>query len=535
MDDFRQDPAEGSSAHVFQLGGSWVLVSPSGYWGGGGGWIRRWSYLRNSGSTWSMHLGRLKLVAPAVLESSEASLTSASLSIKTQERTARKLGNASPKPQNLNRTLELPPHIVGRRQVMEGFWGCRKRKRSPSAAGQGWPEPETTDKPSVVRLNVGGREYITSTSTLQKVGDSMLARMIQSSIPSATQNGAYFIDRDPDLFAYILEYLRDGAVELPSSSEPLRRLEREASFFMLPGLESLVRSRLLEVCLEVKIFAKPFGCSDEECKCGSNSLAHLNEFSDAEINAMDAEIDGYLDHPAREVRPSFQSPFATIHVVIKTQLPRNAWDAQVTVSGCPSPMTMSDLFSPAVLDLLKRCQQCWGTYVADGSLNDHPKYTNPNGAVMYWSSGKWKLNSEASTEEHVYSVDAVDDTPPRGVWCGEAGFKCMVDGVDFPRPQEASMAKAMQAIRRALVECEGLGLVHIEDVLKPVPDILRKFVEEPELSYHELHLKTGGYNVGDHYVKKEQRHHFKTCVKFEIATRSHSECKRRRADQSIRA
>ncbi|CAE7217987.1 ravA [Symbiodinium natans] len=411
---------------------------------------------------------------------------------------------------------------------MEGFWGCRKRKRSPSAAGQGWPEPETTDKPSVVRLNVGGREYITSTSTLQKVGDSMLARMIQSSIPSATQNGAYFIDRDPDLFAYILEYLRDGAVELPSSSEPLRRLEREASFFMLPGLESLVRSRLLEVCLEVKIFAKPFGCSDEECKCGSNSLAHLNEFSDAEINAMDAEIDGYLDHPAREVRPSFQSPFATIHVVIKTQLPRNAWDAQVTVSGCPSPMTMSDLFSPAVLDLLKRCQQCWGTYVADGSLNDHPKYTNPNGAVMYWSSGKWKLNSEASTEEHVYSVDAVDDTPPRGVWCGEAGFKCMVDGVDFPRPQEASMAKAMQAIRRALVECEGLGLVHIEDVLKPVPDILRKFVEEPELSYHELHLKTGGYNVGDHYVKKEQRHHFKTCVKFEIATRSHSECKRRR-------
>ena len=34
---------------------------------------------------------------------------------------------------------------------------------------------------------------------------------------SETLNGAYFIDRDGDLVAYVLEYLRTGAVEFPDS------------------------------------------------------------------------------------------------------------------------------------------------------------------------------------------------------------------------------------------------------------------------------------------------------------------------------
>ena len=75
----------------------------------------------------------------------------------------------------------------------------------------------------MTHLNVGGREYVTSKSTLQKVPEGMLAIMISSQAPSGMVNGAYFIDRDPDLFAYAPEQLRTGTVELPNSPGTLRR------------------------------------------------------------------------------------------------------------------------------------------------------------------------------------------------------------------------------------------------------------------------------------------------------------------------
>ena len=98
----------------------------------------------------------------------------------------------------------------------------------------------------IVRLNIGGREYVTSKSTLQMDPEGMLATMISGRVPSAKINDAYFIDRDPDLFCYVLEFLRTGHVELPNSEGSWRRLEREADFFMLPSLQQLIRSKLLQ-------------------------------------------------------------------------------------------------------------------------------------------------------------------------------------------------------------------------------------------------------------------------------------------------
>jgi hypothetical protein len=49
-------------------------------------------------------------------------------------------------------------------------------------------------------------------------------------------NGAYFIDRDGDLFAYVLDYLRSGKLLLPENFKEVARLREEILFYQLDGM-----------------------------------------------------------------------------------------------------------------------------------------------------------------------------------------------------------------------------------------------------------------------------------------------------------
>mmetsp|Transcript_28014 Transcript_28014/g.63312 ORF Transcript_28014/g.63312 Transcript_28014/m.63312 type:complete len:245 (-) Transcript_28014:230-964(-) len=119
------------------------------------------------------------------------------------------------------------------------------------------------DFPAIVRLSVGGIEHVTSLTTLRRFPDSMLATMFAPSrewegerlLTPHEDNGHYFIDRQGDIFSYVLEYLRCGTLELPAKLDDLRRLEREADFFMLPGLKDLVRTKLLQVNFVVNMYS----------------------------------------------------------------------------------------------------------------------------------------------------------------------------------------------------------------------------------------------------------------------------------------
>jgi BTB/POZ domain len=135
---------------------------------------------------------------------------------------------------------------------------------------------------SIVELNVGGTLYTTSrrqaqdlllsssnqisrlrcvaravalvaryigcnNSTLTSEPDSMLARMFNGQLDSATDaHGRVFIDRDGSLFATVLEYLRNADYELPDSvaKGQLQALRREADFFQLRGLKAAVETAL---------------------------------------------------------------------------------------------------------------------------------------------------------------------------------------------------------------------------------------------------------------------------------------------------
>jgi hypothetical protein len=61
----------------------------------------------------------------------------------------------------------------------------------------------------IVHLNVGGTRFSTSRITLTQICDSFFSSLLSGRIQSLKdEKGAIFIDRDPDLFRLILNYLR---------------------------------------------------------------------------------------------------------------------------------------------------------------------------------------------------------------------------------------------------------------------------------------------------------------------------------------
>lgn len=419
-----------------------------------------------------------------------------------------------------------------------------KRKKNPKAKKIGTrPKHRRLAKPTqacqrssnILRLNVGGREYVTSKSTVQQIPESMLATMFSSPVSSAMLDGAYFIDRDPDLFAYVLEHLRTGTVELPTAVDILRRLAQEADFFMLPTLQYDIRCRLSEVRLEVKLYEAPFNCTSEQCNCGDGSFAHLDAFDEDEIEAMNANCLDELTHPSVECVPHFGAPFATAHVNLQTKVPRSLGEAKIVIEmGSRASPTMDDILQLGGDELRFAeafgCCGCDGAYRPDGTFNNRTKFKSTKGAIIYFDQGQWRANKEDKTDAFVFFVDSSAMTPPSGKWTSDRGGFCLVQGEDYPRPEETSMKEALRAIRSAL--CAGsFGLFDIDKhLLEPVADILEDFVQDRETTSRTVCKKVGAYNVGDAYYKKDQRRHFRTCIKLEFAVQNASQCKRRRVE-----
>ncbi|XP_002162056.1 BTB/POZ domain-containing protein KCTD16 [Hydra vulgaris] len=91
---------------------------------------------------------------------------------------------------------------------------------------------------SVVELNVGGKIYVTTTSTLSRYPDSLLAKLVNNpTIPTVKDfHNRIFIDRDGDLFRVILEFLRNEVLSLPGDFKEFDRLLLEANYFKINEL-----------------------------------------------------------------------------------------------------------------------------------------------------------------------------------------------------------------------------------------------------------------------------------------------------------
>jgi len=85
---------------------------------------------------------------------------------------------------------------------------------------------------NIIKLNVGGDKFVTTKDTLTKIHGSMLATMFSGRYGVSMEEGHVFIDRDGELFRYILEYLREGSHWVPPDEDRLtQRLKKEFVFY----------------------------------------------------------------------------------------------------------------------------------------------------------------------------------------------------------------------------------------------------------------------------------------------------------------
>lgn len=107
---------------------------------------------------------------------------------------------------------------------------------------------------AIVELNVGGVHYTSTRKTLTSDKSSRLGELFDSGSDSALTKdakGRVFLDRDGVLFRYILDYLRDDAIQLPEGFREKQRLLKEAEHFKLNGLIK---------CIQALTEAQPAGC-----------------------------------------------------------------------------------------------------------------------------------------------------------------------------------------------------------------------------------------------------------------------------------
>jgi len=91
-------------------------------------------------------------------------------------------------------------------------------------------------------LNVGGVKYQTTLTTLAKYKHGLLYKMFDGSFSKkANKDGSYFIDRNGKHFDYILDYLRNGKLNIVGAdSYLLHHLLIEADYYQIhPLMEHL--------------------------------------------------------------------------------------------------------------------------------------------------------------------------------------------------------------------------------------------------------------------------------------------------------
>jgi len=120
---------------------------------------------------------------------------------------------------------------------------------SPPGLGSSLSSRSNTE---IIHLNVGGRLFSTSRQTLTQVQDTFFTGLLSGRIQTLKdEQGAIFIDRDPELFRLILNFLRNRSLAFDEIN--FKDLRHEAEFY---GISPLVKK--LSLCEDLD----KSGCGD---------------------------------------------------------------------------------------------------------------------------------------------------------------------------------------------------------------------------------------------------------------------------------
>eukprot|EP01114_Cavostelium_apophysatum_P015092 TRINITY_DN4046_c0_g1_i1.p1 TRINITY_DN4046_c0_g1~~TRINITY_DN4046_c0_g1_i1.p1 ORF type:complete len:340 (-),score=67.20 TRINITY_DN4046_c0_g1_i1:60-974(-) len=96
-----------------------------------------------------------------------------------------------------------------------------------------------------IKLNVGGTYFMTSLDTLRASGDSYLGALASGRHNTKLgEDGAFFIDRNPVYFGYILDFLRNQELILPKEDHVKRAVLKEAEYFALTEIIEILSPSL---------------------------------------------------------------------------------------------------------------------------------------------------------------------------------------------------------------------------------------------------------------------------------------------------
>uniref|UniRef100_A0A1I7TCK6 BTB domain-containing protein n=1 Tax=Caenorhabditis tropicalis TaxID=1561998 RepID=A0A1I7TCK6_9PELO len=102
---------------------------------------------------------------------------------------------------------------------------------------------------NIVELNIGGSLFQTTKSTLIKF-NGFFRTLFESGLPIPRDSSGYiFIDRDPKHFRLILNFMRDGKINLPSLKADVLEIQQEAQYYLLDDL--------VKICNQGRKIQKP--------------------------------------------------------------------------------------------------------------------------------------------------------------------------------------------------------------------------------------------------------------------------------------
>ncbi|XP_007422538.1 BTB/POZ domain-containing protein KCTD1 isoform X2 [Python bivittatus] len=141
-------------------------------------------------------------------------------------------------PRSTNSPTVISPAMVSPTQDSRPNMSRPLITRSPASPlnNQGIPTPaQLTKSNAPVHIDVGGHMYTSSLATLTKYPDSRIGRLFDGTEPIVLDSlkQHYFIDRDGQMFRYILNFLRTSKLLIPDDFKDYSLLYEEAKYFQL--------------------------------------------------------------------------------------------------------------------------------------------------------------------------------------------------------------------------------------------------------------------------------------------------------------